>query len=364
MTTAAVVLAAGGGRRFEGPTHKLLAPYRGAPLVAAALDAALAAGADATAVVEGAVDLAGIVPSQMTRLQNPDWASGLSSSLRVAIDWCRAEGHDAVVIGLGDMPGVPASAWKALVTADAEVAVASFGGDLRPPVRLAASVWGELPDSGDVGARALWKRPGTIEVQCEGSPVDVDTAEDLDALSVIDTTADHLTHLDAHGHAFMVDVTYKATTAREAAVRCVVSHVANTVSDLATRRVATETSVLEAARLAGLGAAKQTSQLIPLCHPLPLDDLDVAFSLGEDVIEVHARAATHAQTGVEMEALTACAVAAVTLLGACRPLDPLATMEGLTLFEKRGGRSGTWRRVPDGALTHSAATDLPDGGGR
>jgi cyclic pyranopterin monophosphate synthase len=167
-----------------------------------------------------------------------------------------------------------------------------------------------------------------------------------------------LSHLDEHGHAFMVDVTHKETTEREAAVRCFVVHVGNTVAELA-GRVSTEASLLEDARLAGLGAAKRTSELIPLCHPLPLDELDVAFSLGGDEIEVLARAATHAQTGVEMEALTACAVAAVTLLGACRPRDPGATMEALTLWEKSGGRSGEWRRLEGGEMSHLATATEP-----
>lgn len=179
MSIAAVVLAAGGGRRFAGPQHKLLAPYLGAPLVVAALRAAAESGCDETAVVAGAVDLAGLVPEGMTILSNPDWDRGLSSSLGVALNWCRARGHTAVVLGLGDMPGVPASAWRAVAGVDRAVAVASFAGALRPPVRLAASVWDEVPTSGDIGARDLWKRPGTAEVACEGSPVDIDTPEDL-----------------------------------------------------------------------------------------------------------------------------------------------------------------------------------------
>ncbi|HVB06072.1 MAG TPA: NTP transferase domain-containing protein [Acidimicrobiales bacterium] len=181
MSVAAVVLAAGGGRRFSGPQHKLLTPYRGRPLVVAALEAAAGCGADAVAAVGGAVDLTPLLPGGLALLHNPDWEAGLSSSLAVALAWCREKGHDAVVLGLGDMPGVPASAWAALVEADGEVAVANFGGALRPPVRLAATVWDEVPTSGDVGARELWKRPGTVEVACEGSPVDIDTADDLSA---------------------------------------------------------------------------------------------------------------------------------------------------------------------------------------
>lgn len=182
MSIAAVVLAAGGGRRFSGPLPKLLVSYHGRPLVSFALKAALAAGCDEAAVVTGAVDLTGIVPAEMTVLHNPEWSTGLSSSLAVALRWCEQQGHEAVVLGLGDMPGVPPSAWRAVAESKAEVAVASFGGALRPPVRLAASLFGEVPRSGDVGARELWKRPGALQVPCEGNPIDVDTEEDLEQL--------------------------------------------------------------------------------------------------------------------------------------------------------------------------------------
>jgi CTP:molybdopterin cytidylyltransferase MocA len=179
VTIAALVLAAGGGSRYVGTTHKLLAPYRGRPLVATALDAVAAADFDAMAVVAGAVDFSEVVPPGMTVLDNPDWATGLSSSLRVGIAWCTEQGHAAVVIGLGDTPGVPTSAWEALRGADADVAVASFKGQLRPPVKLRAVRYPDVPTEGDVGARVLWHRPGTLEVPCEGDPSDIDTLEDL-----------------------------------------------------------------------------------------------------------------------------------------------------------------------------------------
>lgn len=182
MSTAGLVLAAGGGTRFDGATHKLLAPFKGRPLVATALDAALGAGFDALAVVTGAVDLSDVAAPGVVLLQNPNWQDGLATSLRIGLAWVRAEGHDAVVIGLGDTPGIPSSAWRALATARAPVAVASFGGQLRPPVRLEASEFDNVPTSGDVGARALWQRPGTLVVECEGDPSDIDTVADLAAL--------------------------------------------------------------------------------------------------------------------------------------------------------------------------------------
>ena len=184
MSVAGLVLAAGGGSRFLGPTHKLLASYRGRPLVQATFDAVVGAGFDETAVVTGAVDLVGLVPDEMVVLSNPQWRVGLSSSLRCGIEWCIEQGHEAVVIGLGDTPGVPRSAWQALRSTDADVAVASFSGHLRPPVRLSASRFGEIPTEGDVGARVLWHRPGTIEVPCEGDPSDIDTLDDLERLAL------------------------------------------------------------------------------------------------------------------------------------------------------------------------------------
>lgn len=182
MSIGALVLAAGGGSRYLGPSHKLLARYQGRPLIATTLDAVARASFDEMAVVTGAVEFAEFVPSGMAVLANPDWANGLSSSLRVGIAWARERGHAAVVIGLGDTPGVPTSAWEALRSCEAEVAVASFAGQLRPPVRLGAAMYSEIPTEGDVGARVLWHRPGTIEVPCDGDPGDIDTLADLERL--------------------------------------------------------------------------------------------------------------------------------------------------------------------------------------
>jgi cyclic pyranopterin phosphate synthase len=117
-----------------------------------------------------------------------------------------------------------------------------------------------------------------------------------------------------------------------------------------------EQGLLEAARLAGLGAAKRTAELIPLCHPLPLSTIEVDFELSAEQIEVFALTATVSQTGVEMEALVACAVAGVTLLGFARRHDPLASFGELTLWDKRGGRSGHWQRDPAGVLSGGAAS--------
>lgn len=184
MTVAAVVLAAGGGSRFQGGTHKLLAPLRGRPVVAWALDAAAAAGLDELVVVTGAVDLtAGLRPGAII-VPNPAWEDGLASSLAAGIRAAAAAGHDSVVVGLGDQPFVAPDAWRAVAGAPADppIAVATYDGRSRNPVRLPAAVWPLLPARGDDGARSLIAgRPDLVQlVPCRaGHAADVDTQEDL-----------------------------------------------------------------------------------------------------------------------------------------------------------------------------------------
>lgn len=181
MSTAAVILAAGIGHRFVGSTHKLLAPFRGRPLVTWAVEHALDADLDAVAVVTGATGLDGILPPQVVQIHNHEWQEGQATSVQAAVAWAREVGHDAVVIGLGDQPLVPGSAWAAVASADSPIAIASFGGARRPPVRLDRSVWPLLPTAGDAGARILMaRRPELVrEVSCSGEPADVDTVEEL-----------------------------------------------------------------------------------------------------------------------------------------------------------------------------------------
>ena len=181
VTIAAVVLAAGEGTRFAGPEHKLLASFRGRPVLAWVLDAVAGAGFDQTYVVAGAVPLDGVVPDDVVVLHNESWAEGQATSLALAVDTAAADGHDAVVVGLGDQPLVPTSAWRSVGAAAGEIVVACFDGERRPPVKLASSVWTDLPRSGDFGARHLInQRPDRVsEIPCEGNPVDIDTLEDL-----------------------------------------------------------------------------------------------------------------------------------------------------------------------------------------
>ncbi len=182
MSVAAVLLAAGGARRFEGATHKLLAPFRGRPLISWSVESALGAGLDDLVVVGGAFPLDDVVPSGATLVLNDRWRLGIASSLSVGIDRCRSRGHDAVVVGLADQPLVPSSAWRAVALGDhSPVVVATYGGERRNPVRLHRSIWAMLPTSGDEGARALIREhPDLVaEVACDGDPTDVDTVEDL-----------------------------------------------------------------------------------------------------------------------------------------------------------------------------------------
>ena len=183
MTAAAVVLAAGSGSRFTGEGHKLLALFRGRPLVAWAVEAAAGAGLDEVLVVEGAVLLSEALAGTEARSPVPArWAEGQAGSLAVAVDAAASAGHDAVVVGLADQPLVPSGAWRAVAAATATlVAVATYGGRRRNPVRLASAVWPLLSRDGDEGARELMRRrPDLVgEVACQGEPVDVDTVEDL-----------------------------------------------------------------------------------------------------------------------------------------------------------------------------------------
>lgn len=181
MTVAGVILAAGGGSRFASGEHKLRADFRGRPVVSWTIDAASAAGFDQVYVVTGAVDLADLLPDDVTEIHNPRWAEGQSTSLAAAIDTVRADGHDALVVGLGDQPLVPASAWRSVGAAAGLIVTATFDGERRPPVRLDASIWDRVPRHGDAGARTLMRRQPDLvsEIPCRGNPVDIDTVEDL-----------------------------------------------------------------------------------------------------------------------------------------------------------------------------------------
>jgi cyclic pyranopterin monophosphate synthase len=151
-----------------------------------------------------------------------------------------------------------------------------------------------------------------------------------------------LTHVDARGRVAMVDVSGKPATVREAIARGRI-----TMSAGALRQVRAGTlkkgDPLETARLAGIMAAKRTAGLIPLCHPLPISHADVEIRRARGGYEIEARVRTTAATGVEMEALTAVAVAALTLYDMVKAVDKAMVIQDVRLVEKRGGRSGIYR---------------------
>jgi cyclic pyranopterin phosphate synthase len=156
-----------------------------------------------------------------------------------------------------------------------------------------------------------------------------------------------LTHVDEHGKAHMVDVTAKAPTLRIAEARCSVRTTADVTEVLADP---TGPDLLEAARFTGILAAKRASSLIPLCHPIRIDGVAVDVQQASDGFRIIAEAVATDRTGVEMEALTACAAAALVLFQPLLDVDPLTSIEGLTLWRKTGGRSGTWQRWEDGEI--------------
>src|SRR3989440_7609630 len=151
-----------------------------------------------------------------------------------------------------------------------------------------------------------------------------------------------LTHLDESGNIHMVDVTDRPETMREAGAKARVRMSTQTVLLIETNQVS-KGSVLEVAKIAGIMAAKQTPQIIPLCHPLPMTHIDLQFILdsSQGIIAIEARTRTHYKTGVDVEALTAATVAALTIYDMCKGVDTTITLEQAYIALKSGGKSGT-----------------------
>ena len=148
-------------------------------------------------------------------------------------------------------------------------------------------------------------------------------------------------HLTKSGKLRMVDVSAKKVTRRSATARCVV----RTDADLASLVAPIGVDVVVASELAGIHAAKNTAELIPLCHPLSLNDVDIVVTPHDGHVEVSATVVAHYRTGVEMEALTACSFAALNLVCSLRHVDPLARIDDLCVMSKTGGKSGPWGRA-------------------
>ena len=181
VTTAGVLLAAGAGKRFAGDAHKLRSLIGGRAVLSIALASLIEAGLDETVIVTGAVDLTDLVSASVTSINNPSWSLGQATSLWAAVCHCRERGHDAMVVGLGDQPGILPETWAKLAASDATIGVATYEGKRRNPVRLTAEVWDLLPRDGDEGARSLIEsRPDLVmAIPCVGRADDIDTLEDL-----------------------------------------------------------------------------------------------------------------------------------------------------------------------------------------
>jgi cyclic pyranopterin phosphate synthase len=152
-----------------------------------------------------------------------------------------------------------------------------------------------------------------------------------------------LTHFDAQGRAAMVDVSGKDVSVRTATARGRVTMQAETALVIK-QGSAKKGDVLGVARIAGIMAAKQTSALIPLCHPLPIDAVTIELTADSDGVEIEATVRTSGRTGVEMEALTAVSVAALTIYDMCKSLDRSMRIENIRLIYKEGGKSGVFRQ--------------------
>ena len=157
--------------------------------------------------------------------------------------------------------------------------------------------------------------------------------------------SDCLTHLDDAGRAHIVDVSEKAVTAREATARSCVRMQAATLNAILEGDIP-KGDVLAVARIAGIQAAKKCSELIPLCHPLPLSSVKIDLVPDEDLpgVRIEVSCKVTGQTGVEMEALTAASIAALTLYDMCKAMDRGMTIENTQLTHKLGGVSGEWQR--------------------
>lgn len=152
-----------------------------------------------------------------------------------------------------------------------------------------------------------------------------------------------LTHLDAQGRANMVDVTAKAVTAREAVAEARIHMLPETLQ-MIEQGGHPKGDVFAVARIAGIQAAKKTHELIPLCHPLLLTSIKVDLQAdGDACVRIEARCKLAGQTGVEMEALTAASIAALTIYDMCKAVDKGMVIQGVRLLEKVGGKSGHWQ---------------------
>lgn len=195
--TVAILLAAGGGSRFEATEHKLTALISGRSVCSWSLQHLLEANFEKIVVVTGAINLTEALEIEKNNssksvqmIHNPLWQSGLASSLQCGIDVARDLGAQAVVVGLADQPAVLATAWRQVAASTSPLAVATYDGVRGNPVRLHAELWQLLPETGDDGARLLFRSHRDLieEIPCLGSAQDVDTVSDLENMRQIFAT--------------------------------------------------------------------------------------------------------------------------------------------------------------------------------
>ena len=195
--TVAILLAAGGGSRFEATEHKLTALISGRSVCSWSLQHLLEANFEKIVVVTGAINLTAALEIEKNNssksvqmIHNPLWQSGLASSLQCGIDVARDLGAQAVVVGLADQPAVLATAWRQVAASTSPLAVATYDGVRGNPVRLHAELWQLLPETGDDGARLLFRSHRDLieEIPCLGSAQDVDTVSDLENIRQIFAT--------------------------------------------------------------------------------------------------------------------------------------------------------------------------------
>jgi len=184
-TTIAVVLAAGAGSRFAGPDHKLRTLMGEHTIAAISIAVAIDSRIGPVHVITGAAELElerdPRLRDHVTTVHNPDWQQGQATSLQAAVREARRVGAQAIVVGLADQPFVTSQAWRRVAESTSPIAVATYDGAPRNPVRLHRSIWHLLPTTGDSGARGVARvRPDLVEqIPCPGSPADIDTLEDL-----------------------------------------------------------------------------------------------------------------------------------------------------------------------------------------
>jgi molybdenum cofactor cytidylyltransferase len=195
--TVAVVLAAGSGTRFVGSTHKLQSVAQGRPVYHWAVESAIEANIGPVVVVTGKTPLpldfalSDEAQASITKwglphsINNPNWSTGMASSVQCAIEFAASLGAQAVVVGLADQPCVPPSAWQRVASSTSPLAVATYDTKRGNPVKLHAEMWSHLPTTGDEGARNLLRSHHQLvsEVSCTGSAIDIDTIEDLEQAS-------------------------------------------------------------------------------------------------------------------------------------------------------------------------------------